>query len=398
MVTKVTASTASATQANTQNNTQNAQNNTQANATAAQSFATAMQAAKNAQAGSPSSYVQNLQNDLKVLNTPVYNIHDPLYSAQVNARQSIYSNLMQASQNGQIDSVLKALTPTELSTITSQLERGLSLQGDPAFTQTQRDTLFKAMVTGNPNAVNSGASGQSLAKFMSNFNMSGADVLSMLNASGAKPGLTNQILNNYNTNLLNAQLESTTTPAQRSQQLYQNLNHWQVSASNQQRMADSLTNLIDVVNFKTATGVTPSSGYLAPPSWSAYSASNPNGDPINIIISGKSNVPIGQILNGLGDLRAGWWGQGLTSTENFDSGLGSQGQDYALRQGNWVTELNNPVLTGGPPIDHLRVWQQPGTGGLLHLGFQRGVHFQTDSRLCWRPSPPPVALHSAGRL
>jgi hypothetical protein len=233
---------------------------------------------------------------------------------------------------------------------------------------------------------------------MSNFYMSGADVLSMLNASGAKTGLTNQILNNYNTDYLNAQLMSTTTPAQRSQ-LYQNLSHWNVSASNLQRMADSLTNLTDVVNFKTATGVTPSRGYEAPPSWNAYSPSNPNGDPINIIISGKSNIPIEQILNALGQT-GGWW-EGGTSVENFDTGPGAQGQNYARRQGGWWTE-GLPLF---PPSSYSSFRNQSfpslataWDGSRLHLGFLGGSYFQTDSRLSWRLSPPPVALHTAGRL
>jgi len=378
MVTKVTANAASASQqANTQTSQANTQNSTQStSATAAQNFAAAMQQAKaqaaanSAQAGSPNGYVQTLQNDVKVLNTPVYSIHDPLYSQQVQARQSIYNTLMDASKNGQIDSVLKALSSSDLQTINSQLERGLSLQGDPAFTQTQRDDLFKAMVNG-------GASGQSLARFMGTFAIDGStDVLSMLNASGMKSGVTNQILSNSNTDLLNTELLDTTSTQERSA-LYANLSKWGVSASNLQRMADSLTDLTDVMNFKAATGVTPSRGYEAPLSWNAYSDSNPNGDPINIIISGKSNVPIGQILNALGNSQAGGWGQGPISTEYFDPGLGSKGQDYGLRQGGWETELNGPILFGATqdpstltPIDHLRDWQQPGTGASFILASQ----------------------------
>src|SRR5262249_58645093 len=119
-------------------------------------------------------YVQNLKNDVQVLNTPVYSIHDPLYSQQVRARQDIYSNLMQASQHSQIDSVLKGLSSTDLQTINSQLERGLSLYNDPAFTQTNRDDLFKAMVNG-------GASGMFSARLAPGLHF-GGDALAMAQA------------------------------------------------------------------------------------------------------------------------------------------------------------------------------------------------------------------------
>jgi hypothetical protein len=373
MVTKVAAASAS------QANTQNAQNVTQKNNAAVSSFAAAMQKAKtqaaanNAQAGSPNGYVQNLKNDVQVLNTHVYSIHDPLYSQQVRARQDIYSNLMHASENGQIDSVLKGLSSSDLQTINSQLERGLSLYTDPAFTQTNRDDLFKAMVNG-------GASGMSLARLTRDFTV-GADALSMLNASGMKPGVTDQLLTFSDTNqLFNYQLGTTSQGDMK--RLFQNFNQSHVSAANLQRVADSLSasvsGLPNLANFIAATGVEPSLGFGMPPQWSAYSPSNPNGDPINIIIAGNSKVNIGQILQELEKQKG--WGQVATglgiSEQDFNAGEGPQAQNFSLRQGGYSTEFNNPVaglfgtLTGNPAlaalgnppfINHFRVWQQPGT-------------------------------------
>jgi hypothetical protein len=360
MVAKVASTTANATQANAQNTTQNT------SATAAQSFAAAMQQAKtqaaanNGQGGSPNGYVQNLKHDVQVLNTPVYSIHDPLYSQQVHARQDIYSNLTQASQNGQIDQVLKGLSSTDLQTISSQLERGLSLQGDPAFTQAQRDTLFQNMVKG-------GASGMALARFTRNFTV-GADALSMLNASGIKPGVTDQLLSFSDTNqLFNYQLGTTSQGDMK--QLFQNFNQWHVSPANLQRVADSLSasvsGLPNLANFIAATGTEPSLGFGMPPQWSAYSPSNPNGDPINIIIAGNSKVKIGQILQEL-ENQKGWGGVATgvgISEQDFNAGEGPQAQNFSLRQGGYLTEFNNPVNPAGglPFINHFRVWQQPGT-------------------------------------
>jgi hypothetical protein len=112
--------------------------------------------------------------------------------------------------------------------------------------------------------------------------------------------------------------------------------------------------------------------YTNPPSWIASSTNNT--DPINVIISGNSTVPIDKIISGLRAAGYEEVGNGVgTSVENFDSGDGSVGQDYSLRQGGYASEFSS-----GNRVNHVRVWQQSETGALfISASFEKFVGSET---------------------
>lgn len=315
----------------------------------------------NSESQSSTNYLAKIEKDLTTINQlSAGNSNN--FALHV-ARQSLYKDLMDASNSGQIDKVLKGLTYNQVGQITSQLERGFNLQGDAAFTQDQRNSLFTAMVTGGSSG--QGASGQSLAKFMSEFGLSNSgDVYSLLDRSAVNgsPGQINQLLSNYNSVILAAQIQN--MPAAQRDQLFNDFNA-KVNVANLQNLAASFTNYPTLKQFEVSTGVSPPLGYMMPTSWTASSADNT--DHVNIVISGNSTVPLSMVLRGLGynfaevGNSANFSLSNPTnvgmSTEYFDPGQGLKGQDYSVRQGWLFSEAG----TFGD-VNHFRVWQQPGTG------------------------------------
>jgi hypothetical protein len=302
---------------------------------------------------SSTNYLQKIEKDLTTINQLSAG-NSSNFALHV-ARQSLYKDLMDASNSGQIDKVLKGLTYNQIGQITSQLERGFNLQGDAAFSQDQRNSLFTAMVTGGTSG--QGASGQSLAKFMSESGLSNSgDVYSLLDRSAINgpPGQINQLLSNYNSVILAAQIQN--MPAAQRDQLFNDFNA-KVNTANLQSLAASFTDYPTLKQFEASTGVSPSLGYMTPTGWTASSANNT--DPINIVISGNSTVPLSMILRGLGNnfAEVGNDQNSGMSTEYFDPGQGPKGQDYSVRQGWLFSEAG----TFGD-VNHFRVWQQPGTG------------------------------------
>lgn len=103
-----------------------------------------------------------------------------------------------------------------------------------------------------------------------------------------------------------------------------------------------------------------SCGYTTPADWNtkAVAGLTPGVEPLNLIVSGCSTVPLPKIERAVSKLYD--WDTGFISTENADvTGTGYAPQQISLRLGGTIGG-NKLSLTGRE--DHARLWQQPKTG------------------------------------
>ncbi len=106
--------------------------------------------------------------------------------------------------------------------------------------------------------------------------------------------------------------------------------------------------------------------YCVPAQWNTADASGltPGAEPLNVIISAQSTVPLYQILKGMigwAEVSAGTLPSGCLSSEEADvSGTGDVGQLESWRLEGCTGAINNLALNGGE--NHARLWSQPTTG------------------------------------